>query len=74
MNETPLIKYVEKVPQPLVAKALGCTTGAIWQALQLARDVYIVTNDDGSISGAYEKKPFPGRKAHSMAQQPEVAV
>ena len=74
MNETPLIKYVEKVPQPLVAKALGCTTGAIWQALQLARDVYIVTDEDGGFCGAYEKKPFPGRKSHSMAHPSEAAI
>jgi hypothetical protein len=64
MKETPLKQFCEENTQNAAADIIGCTQGAVWQMLREGREVYIVTQDDGSQS-AYEKKPVRGRRGQA---------
>jgi hypothetical protein len=73
MKKIALSDYCSSHSQFAAAKVLGWTTqGAVWQALQRGREIYIVEHEDGSLS-AYEVKHLAGRRVQTMPVVDEAA-
>lgn len=65
-NLTPLPDAVREVTLDGVARRLGCTAGAVWQAVQQKRQILI----DQENWKAIEIRPFPSKKnAHKKPQE-----
>lgn len=61
MNTIPLSDYCRRHTQTAAARLLGWTQGAVWQALQARREIYLVEHADGSIS-AFEMRHLTGER------------
>lgn len=60
MNRTPLPELVERIGQTAVAKGLDVSAPAIAKAMKTGRVIFVIENDDGTMSGE-EVRPFPSR-------------
>ena len=66
MIEIPLDEYVTprgNASQAAAAKLVGCTDGAIWQAIRDRRQVFLVFDDDGTFVRSYEITKYPRRQS-----------
>lgn len=61
MNRVPLSDYVKTHGQPITAKTLGVTQGAISKAIRRSRNIFIIQDKRGNIK-AEEVRPFPSQK------------
>ena len=61
MNRIQLSDYVKTHGQPVTAKALGVTQGAISKAIRGSRNIFVIQGKGGSIK-AEEIRPFPSQK------------
>lgn len=61
MNRIQLSDYVKTHGQPVTAKALGVTQGAISKAIRGSRNIFVIQGKGGSIK-AEEIHPFPSQK------------
>ncbi|WP_010325445.1 Cro/CI family transcriptional regulator [Marinobacterium stanieri] len=58
MKRKTLSEFVDEVGQTEAAAALGCTQGAISKALRQKREISVLIESDGTISGQ-EFRQFP---------------
>ncbi|UVL26214.1 Cro/CI family transcriptional regulator [Pseudomonas donghuensis] len=68
MNRTLLPELVERIGQTAVAKGLDVSAPAIAKAVKAGRLIFVIQNDDGSMTGE-EVRPFPSRP---VLHRPEV--
>ncbi|WAT26310.1 Cro/CI family transcriptional regulator [Pseudomonas sp. GXZC] len=68
MNRTLLPELVKKIGQIAVAKGLDVSAPAIVKAVKAGRTIFVIENDDGTMTGE-EVRPFPSRP---LAQSPNV--
>lgn len=64
MKRTPLPDLIERIGQSAVAKGLSVSSPAINKAVKAGRIIFVIENDDGSMSGE-EVRPFPSQAAAS---------
>ncbi|KQQ60125.1 hypothetical protein ASF84_05285 [Pseudomonas sp. Leaf127] len=62
MRRIPLTEFAKEHGHTKAAQMLGCTQGALSKAIRVARDIFVICNDDGSLS-AQELRPFPSQKS-----------
>ncbi|MBC3495382.1 Cro/Cl family transcriptional regulator [Pseudomonas sp. SWRI100] len=60
MNRTLLPELVERIGQTAVAKGLDVSAPAIAKAMKAGRVIFVIENEDGTLSGE-EVRPFPRR-------------
>lgn len=74
MRRIPLTEFAKEHGHTKAAQLLGCTQGALSKAIRVGRAVFVILEDDGSLS-AEEQRPFPSQKsAAEPIHQPQEAA
>jgi hypothetical protein len=60
MKRTPLPELIERIGQSAVARDLGVSAPAIAKAIKSGRVIFVIENDDGTMTGE-EVRPFPSQ-------------
>lgn len=61
MRRIPLTEFAKEHGHTKAAQMLGCTQGAVSKAIRAGREVFVLCDEDGSVS-AEELRPFPSQK------------
>ena len=62
MRRIPLTEFAKEHGHTKAAQMLGCTQGALSKAIRVGRDVFVILEEDGSLS-AQEQRPFPSQRS-----------
>lgn len=62
MRRIPLSEFAKEHGHTKAAQILGCTQGGLSKAIRVGRDVYVIVDEDGTVT-AQEQRPFPSQKS-----------